>query len=228
MKNKFGGKNYILCIEQSDASQWENDIITRSARAYSMKYGIPLQRRFTTRKGAMNRLCDWDCTWDKLPDFQYLGPNAFRTCDMCDKLIIVAHGTPSAVGNFSARDLSGYLSMSGLQRMGLITFKACNVGKDRFLYEFLKKLAQNQVYVGWAKGYMGAAETVWVPGKDPELGGLKPTEEVTVLQRASDGDGDEIEVLEGHNRYKIVRGLKNNWGDRQFGRYGYNGSGRRP
>jgi hypothetical protein len=220
--SKFGGQHYILSIDQRGTSRSEKDVIPDSAMDYISKYAIPLHHRFTTRKHEATP--QGFLGWQKPADFLYVSPTSFLRCNKRDKLLIFAHGSPSDVAGHSARVLAALLATWGLKEIGLITFKACSVGKENFLEDFLKYAAQHGAAIGWAKGYMGAAQTTLVP----TTGGMKPTEVINDLRpvmtqgakvkRDKHGNViEEIQVLEGRDRYKVVSGPKNPWGAQTFG-----------
>jgi hypothetical protein len=211
--SKFGGQHYILSMDLLGTSRSDKDIVTDSARDYISMYCIPLHHCFTTRKREV------------MPHgFRLVSANSFLPCNKRDKLIIVAHGSPSEVGGLSARMLAAHLSSWGLKEIGLITFKSCNVGQKTFLETFLAYAAQLDMAIGWAKGYMGTAQVTFVP----TTGGIKPACRIQDLQpvmekgckvkRDKHGNViEEIQVLEGRDRYKVVSGPKNPWGAQTFG-----------
>ena len=94
---------------------------------------------------------------------------ALRAVKYHDKLMIVAHGSVNKVADKTADELAQYLHEDcGLSEVGLITFKACYVGRGYFLHEFKNACILNNIKVGWLKGYRGATATVKNAGKPTE------------------------------------------------------------
>jgi len=136
-----------------------------------------------------------------------------------DKLFVFAHADEKEVGFTHARMLASMLRANGLRAVGLITFKACNVGSGTFLEDFVAALSSRGVTVGWAKGYNGSAATVLYENLDGSSAGVK--EKITVRELVTKPDGTketEKKVLMGDNRFKIVRSPNNPFSD-SFGRY---------
>lgn len=79
--------------------------------------------------------------------------------DLSSKLIVLAHG-PSGSINLNgvpspANVFFNLLSGSGLRSVGLISFKACSLGGEAFLDEFMRSVnATPGTQVGWVKGYI--------------------------------------------------------------------------
>ena len=114
--------------------------------------------------------------------------------------------------------LASMLRANGLRAVGLITFKACNVGGGTFLEDFVAALSSRGVTVGWAKGYNGSAATVLYENLDGSAG---VTEKISVRELVTMPDRTketQKKVLMGDNRFKIVRSPNNPFSD-SFGRY---------
>jgi hypothetical protein len=225
--SKFGGKDYILCLDDPGTKKSEKDIITNSAMDYIFFRRIPLSRRFTTRK--RDTKSQGLLAWKTPAEFLPLTATSFLFCDKHDKLFIVAHATSLDVGSNTAHQLADLLYQCSLREIGLITFKACRVGSGDFLEEFVKRAADRGTAIGWAKGYKGSAATDWAPAED--RWSAKQVEEIKEQMPVEDGNrkpvtdrhGNQVyeeRVLEGKERLKIVRGCLNPWGKQTFGRYG--------
>ena len=78
-----------------------------------------------------------------------------------DRLIICAHGSSDSLAHLSPRKLADLLYNWGLRRVGLITFKACNVATGDFFDLLIRACERKSIQVGYLKGYMGSSATVW-------------------------------------------------------------------
>jgi hypothetical protein len=173
--------------------------------------------------------------WEKVPDkqcwsdpkcagWQELVKGCFKQCSpkptINDKLMIIAHGSPSHVGiasssatetpgqeGFDAENLARFLAQWGVTQIGLITFKACYIGAGTFLEDFVQAVPKFKWDVGWVKGYKGPAITIKREWWDvPFLGGTtgKPYEKIT---REQPGLMSYVGApAYGDDRLKIVRG----------------------
>src|SRR5262249_30874670 len=120
-----------------------------------------------------------------------LGLGSLNVLTYEDKLMIVAHASVDGVAGRNPANLAQELQGYDLQRVGLITFKCCNVGRGDFLERFADAAADRNIKVGWLKGYRGTTIT--------KAGGLvQPWE--AVEHKNSPG------FKAGGARYKIVRG----------------------
>lgn len=111
------------------------------------------------------------------------------------------------------------LYANGLRAVGLITFKACNVGSGTFLEDFVAALNSRGVTVGWAKGYKGSAATVRLyfdDGSDAGWGERIRGEKTVTLPGGI--QQTQKRVLQGDERFKIVRSANNPFSG-SFGRY---------
>jgi hypothetical protein len=131
-----------------------------------------------------------------------------------DKLMIVAHGSPDNVGGGVATDggyfagengyypfeLAEAMSTWGIEAIGLISFKCCDVGKGQFLEDFIRAAKKVGLKIGWVKGYTGAATTA---RNLPFVG--KPTEYITTPKELFFGKSISLPVT-GSDRFKIVKG----------------------
>ena len=160
---------------------------------YAKFKNIPLARRFSTRRRETESR-GFDLRYFKFTkEFTFLSETSLSPLTSQDKLYIFAHANPKEVGFTVPRMLAGMLHANGLQAVGLITFKACEVGVGNFLETFVNSAVKKGIVLGWAKGYKGSAATV-----------VHTTgHTVTGLSEKIYGDGDN--VLTGNARVKIVR-----------------------
>jgi hypothetical protein len=225
--SKFGGRDFILAIQDSKkvgsvgvdkppVSYESKQIITDSALNYAKSKNIPMERCFSTRKNETqlgSYFKNYSINWNQ-GKFKALSIASLVTLNTTDKLFIFAHGnnfgvaymaddTPINAMGDNAMALAKMLRQHGLTQVGLITFKACYVGRDRFLENFSSALALNGIRAGWIKGYKGLAATVQKQG-----GGF--TEEITNKNGA---------ILVDNQRFKIVRGPGQVFEGQSFGRY---------
>lgn len=109
-------------------------------------------------------------------------PGGAPTLD--DKLVIVAHGTVDQVGvaahgerfgtGMSAQVFAGRLISCGLEEIGLITFKSCDIGKGPFLFDLAASLNSFGCRVGWLKGYTSSVHIIKKSKEDVKhAGGLE-------------------------------------------------------
>jgi hypothetical protein len=132
--------------------------------------------------------------------------------------MVVAHGNDDDDAIFIKEeeyggfDTADYFYKAGLTKAGLITFKACGVGKKAFL-EYFRSGCKNKIDVGFLKGYLGNATTfdrslLWFEDLDKiKRKEDKPYEKIS---GASD-DTDKLSAQEG--RYRTIRGI--GWGGGQ-------------
>jgi hypothetical protein len=127
-----------------------DEIIDESAEMYTTFFGqVPSDHKITTGES--------DGTWTSVDD----QPFAFGKVTISDKLFIVSHGEANGElgeGN-NADTLARDLKMWGLRKVGLITFKCCNLGRGGFLDMFISACTRRGITIGWAKGYTGRAST---------------------------------------------------------------------
>ncbi len=114
-----------------------------------------------------------------------------------DKLFIFAHADQDKVDVYGPKEMADALHGWGLKTIGLITFKACNVGSGNFLDDFKTAYSSTGIQAAWLKGYRGYSSTVMALAAS---GSTKMTENV----RAT--DDKSAELLLGDNRYKVVQG----------------------
>lgn len=87
------------------------------------------------------------------------GGNCLSSLNLFSKLIIIGHGSPTSLAitdyfeSACADDVALLLMEMGLRRVGLISFKSCNIGTGHFLDELLNQLTVVGVKVGWLLGY---------------------------------------------------------------------------
>jgi hypothetical protein len=156
------GQAYLLCIDEEGTKKRSKDIITNSALEYASKRNIPISRRFSTRRRDTRspRFRRW-----REARFSALQDSSFRPCTADDKLFVFGHADPESIGSISSdnvdgpRALANFLKQHGCTRIGLVTFKACEIGQGDFLDRFVVAAASAGVMIGWAKGYRGSAST---------------------------------------------------------------------
>lgn len=221
--SKFGGLDYMIVLNDPGTSGSSKNIISDSAMDYANERQIPLARRFSTRKRETSKK-----NWYDLRPFNYngkfspLAANCLKPVTIKDKLFIVAHADEEEVGPMSAMNLAGMLKSYGLSSVGLITFKACNVGTGGFLEDFVAATTRYGIIIGWVKGYRGSASTVHGKGggllsdDDPSPGHV--TEMITFEQVNPDTNEMATYRRLGDSRYKIVRAPNNPFVG-TFGRY---------
>ena len=81
------------------------------------------------------------------------------------KLIVISHGTERTLqtcfqGEINHFEFFELLLELGLKEAGIISFKACNIGKGTFLEDLRNELF-NELEVGYLLAYKGYAVTVW-------------------------------------------------------------------
>lgn len=78
----------------------------------------------------------------------------------CSKLIIMSHGAAiSPFGKNGDARIVVLLQRAGISRIGLISFKGCNIGVGEFLINFRAKCNQMGICFGWTLAYRGPAAT---------------------------------------------------------------------
>ncbi len=130
--------------------------------------------------------------------------DCLKEITMADKLMIIAHGSDDSVAGLNAYDFSIRLSMWGVQQVGLITFRCCDVGRKNFLDDLHNecKARTPGISVGWFKGYRGS-----VYGK--KISSTKSVEKVYDKHRGVKGlFGGKGTKKTGDKRFKIVQGTK--------------------
>ena len=81
-------------------------------------------------------------------------------CTLETKVLVFAHGDQYTVDGMDPTDLTAYLKKLGIHKVGLLAFKACEVGKGHFLIDLRRRLDMAGVQVGWLIGYTGVAYQV--------------------------------------------------------------------
>jgi hypothetical protein len=166
-------------------------IINESSTTYSKYYTIPQARRFVLPYESTKADTNWT----------HLGPQALSGVTANDKLLIVAHASPTAVANMTYTALVNEMYAWGLREVGLIVFKCCNVGRGTFLESFAQHaFTRWDMKIGWLKGYRGPSGT-W-----GGYLGLAPQE--TVMDRsATKVLNMTLAIKTGSKRYKEVPGF---------------------
>jgi hypothetical protein len=104
-----------------------------------------------------------DCFSYKFPfeGFPDVSESCFKSCDSRTKLMICGHGHKLGMASagsddydYEARHIAGILQGTGMKQVGLISFKACDIGKKEFLENLLRAL-KGTVDVGYVIGYKG-------------------------------------------------------------------------
>jgi hypothetical protein len=194
--------NVFLVVLQKDADQWVRKIpIYDSANSYQAWYNVPKTRKFTNTTG-------------ETETFSFLDSQSLSPITLDDKLMIFAHGNEAKLGPFdSAADLCKGLYSWGLRKIGLITFKACLIGKGDFLEAFERQCSkpESSIEVGWLKGYCGSARTEYSWSSYLLPGSVLP---IALSSKADQKPHEYVEddsrwsffYLSGKSRYKIVPG----------------------
>lgn len=157
-------------------------------------------------------------------------PNGAPTLD--DKLVIVAHGSINQVGvaahgdkmgtGMDAKTFAGRLVVCGLEEIGLITFKSCDIGKGPFLCDLVTRLDGFGCKVGWLKGYTSSVHMVQKNEKDVKhAGGAKGNIYAAVEREgvkagffskrnfAVNYDEDRLKLVRGNARVNMSEGRYN-------------------
>lgn len=222
--SKFGGEDWILVLQEHKESKgFIDDIvskrtITTSASQYATSKNVPKARRFSSRKA--------DKSDPFLASFNLLSGNCLQGITSNDKLMVFAHGSDTglawmadggdnAVLGGNALALARLLQKHGLSEVGLITFKACYVGRGEFLHTLAYALSSAGIKAGWLKGYKGLSQTKQSGGDVWET--IKSDDKRTLT------DANEDRTAAGHvietDRFKIVRGPGKLHKDTKVGRY---------
>ncbi len=158
------------------------EVIKTSALAYQKLKRVPPGRMFVTDKEGARI---------NYETFRDLSMNCMADMNENDKLFIFAHGSSAAVGNLEPKYVAARLEYAGVKRVGLITFKSCDVGRGSFLEEFVEELKKVKINIGFAKGYNGGSQTVDLPA------GPAVIEKVWT---------DDYKEIHGNARFRIVKG----------------------
>lgn len=152
---------WILTLFGMQDSSSQKKTISKAAKNYSKYFKVPLNQRFSN-----------DDT--ELPKFSHFliirrdNIGEFGGIELKDKLLIIAHGSPEKICVYTPQVIAEKLFQFGLRKVGVVSFKACDIGSGSFLTEFLAALEAKKVDVGWAKGYTGGTKTVHsYPGSKP-------------------------------------------------------------
>lgn len=114
------------------------------------------------------------------------------------KLIVISHGTKNVLHTCFQGDINHFEFFElvlelGLKEVGVISFKACNIGKGNFLENFRAELC-HELEIGYLLAYKGPAVTVW---RHEGVGFID-----TCIRLFSCG----VFKLPDHFRVKIIRG----------------------
>jgi hypothetical protein len=170
---------------KSDAAWNAKDIISKSAYRYTKKYKLGpdavlsnLDSHFATivENDKPSKLLNW--------------------VTIFDRLIICAHGSSDTLAHLSPKSLADLLYLWGLRRVGLITFKACDIATGDFFDQFILACQKKPIQVGYLKGYMGNSATVWNENEVKEI----------VTRKMTGPSGTEVHTLQGNDRFYIAHG----------------------
>lgn len=135
---------FMLAMISESEKEKKRKIIERGLGIYHDHYGyerVPLVQRFSeyTKIG-----------WTSPTEETFGGRIGIK-----DKLLIFGHGNSDEMGpdHLSPQQLADQLSQWGLQNVGVISFKACEIGQGTFLEDFRKACEERNINVGWIKGY---------------------------------------------------------------------------
>lgn len=136
------------------------DPLLAVAQGLKERYDIPSLRRFTTH--AIPGYC---CLSPPHSHYLQSETKPFAECDLNSKLIVIAHGRDhgdaihhDTFGKIDGASFARMLIDYGLTQIGLISMKACEVGKGVFLPTLVKTLVEEGVKIGWAIGYKSPVE----------------------------------------------------------------------
>lgn len=176
-----------------------NDVeLLKAAQSY-----LPLNERYAAAKQSDVFVCFTSSpkrTADPQAKFTKLNVNClhkFGAPTFEDKLFIFAHADQNKVDVYGPKELADALHGWGLKTIGLITFKACNVGSGNFLDDLKTAFSSAEIQAAWLKGYRGYSSTVVALGAS---GSTKMTENVR------ETDDKYADLLLGDNRYRVVQG----------------------
>ena len=127
-----------------------DSIIDESAEIYAKFFNqVPSDHKITNGESGGG--------WSSAEEF----PFVFSKVSIADKLFIVSHGESNGeIGDGKSADiLTRDLKTWGLKKVGLITFKCCNLARGGFLEQFVASCSRRGIIVGWVKGYTGFAIT---------------------------------------------------------------------
>lgn len=181
-------RDYLLLVHSSSRGTDEDkkdyaQIIKQSAQQYMRLKPLPPEHVFATVL--------WGTEIKYKGLFKRLEGNSLDDLNENDKLFIFAHSSSIKVGKLEPHNLAEKLQSAGLKKVGLITFKSCSVGIGDFLEKFVNELREREILIGFAKGYLGEAETV---EREPAP---------LLYEKITTPKGRE---LEGKNRYRMVGG----------------------
>jgi hypothetical protein len=138
---------YILSLHEKGAPWDQKYPIHNTGIMYKSWYNIPRARMFTNRPSE----------YDK---FSPLTPTSFAGVTLGDKLLVIGHGNQTRVAHIPADDLVRSLHGWGLRAVGVVSFKACQIGSGAFLSTFVLECGARGIDIGWAKGYTGYTRTL--------------------------------------------------------------------
>ncbi|RAU35204.1 hypothetical protein V1599_14875 [Enterobacter sp. ECC-175] len=133
--------NYYLLILENDKQCFENAIYLIE------RYNIPVENINTTQP---------------INGFPHLNYDFLKGIGLSDKLMIIGHGrqSPPAIGGvkmqYSPSQLALFLKdQYKVNEVGLISFKACDLGNGSFLYDFFEAFTSGGGKIGGCIGYKG-------------------------------------------------------------------------
>jgi hypothetical protein len=137
---------YILSLHEKGDSWRSKNTIYNSGMLYKSRYDVPRKRMFS------NRPAEYD-------KFSPLTSTSFAGVTLADKLLVMGHGNMTRIAHIPADDLARDLRAWGLRAVGVVTFKACQLGSGWFLSQFVTHCRLQGIDIGWAKGYTGNVRT---------------------------------------------------------------------
>lgn len=145
-----------------------NQDIAELATAWKRRYAVPKERCFAIQPSP----------GFALEGFTPLTPGCLWFSDLSTKIIIAGHGRPEGMAIGASLDLpdrgvrgagvlSDLLKTWGLRAAGLLAFKSCLLGKERFLDDMKLMCTVRGIRVGWLIGYRHVAHAWW--GREHQL-----------------------------------------------------------
>lgn len=128
----------IIALDPKDCA------VMGHAKAWRDRYSIPQDRCFAYADEAFD-------------GFQPVRADSLSFAGPFTKVIVVCHGMPKGLvieGRLCfAESLAGLLVAWGLRRVGLLSFKSCQLGAGMFLDDLEADLRRRRVEIGWLIGY---------------------------------------------------------------------------
>lgn len=132
---KWDEARILVFLEDSEE---KDPPLVYCANALKRRYAIPDAKCFRFSEG-------------HLPGFVFPNATSLSTMTSASKLFLIGHGRPNAFSGVRATKLVEYLECFGLNQVGLIAFKACQLGAGTYMEEFVA-VATGRIEVGWCIG----------------------------------------------------------------------------